>query len=233
MQAALHPHGSGQLDDATVPGAPTRPFDRPAWRGRIHTWAFAAAIPAGLLLVGSAERSIERVAAAIYAFALVVMFGTSAAYHRLTSTWTSRAIMRRLDHSMIYVLVAGTYAPFCLVVLPSSSGMPILTVVTAAAVVGITLKTVAFDRASWWSYGLYPAMVSVAVAAGPVLVRHLAVGQLVLVAGGTLAYGIGALVLLTRRPDPAPDRFGYHEVWHVFTVVAAAMHFVAIADVVT
>ena len=217
----------------SITGSVSRPFGRPVWRGRLHAWAFAAAIPAGLLLVTSADRSVARLAGAIYATTLILLFGTSAAYHRLTRTERSRSIMRRLDHSMIYVLVAGTYTPFCVVALPRSSGIPIMAVVIATALIGIVLKTVAFERTRVWSYALYPAMAGFAVVAAPTLIDHLSAPQFAMVAGGAVAYGVGALVLLTGRPDPWPDRFGYHEVWHGFTIVATTLHFVAIADLLT
>jgi hemolysin III len=210
-----------------------RPFGRPVWRGRLHSWAFALAIPAGLFLVTSAESSGARLAGAIYATTVVLLFGTSAAYHRLTRTERSRSIMRRIDHSMIYVMVAGTYAPICLVALPRSSGVPMMGVVIATAAIGIVLKTFVFERARTWSYALYPTMAAFAVVAMPTLVDHLTATQFALVAGGTVAYGVGALVLLTARPDPWPGRFGYHEVWHGFTIVASTLHFVAIAGVLT
>ena len=99
-------------------------LDRPVWRGRLHTWAFAAAIPAGIVLIAISDRAVARVAASIYAVSLLLLFGTSAAYHRLARSPRARQIMQRLDHSMIYVLIAGTYVPICLVVLPRRLGHP-------------------------------------------------------------------------------------------------------------
>jgi hemolysin III len=209
-----------------------RPFGRPAWRGRMHTWAFVVAIPAGVLLIASADRPAGRITAAIYALTLVLLFGTSAAYHRLTRTEPARSVMQRLDHSMIYLLIAGTYAPICLVVLPPAWGIPVLAAVTAMAVLGVTLKLVAFERLSRVSYGLYPVMGWVSLAALPALAQHLSATELWLLFGGGCAYLIGLPVLLVRRPDPWPSRFGYHEVWHLLTVVAAGLHFAAVSTVV-
>lgn len=206
--------------------------ERPAWRGLMHAWAFVLAIPAGVLLIVFADRPAARVAAAIYAGTLLLVFGTSAAYHRLAHSYEARRIMQRVDHAMIYLLITGTYAPICLVALPRAWGISLLSVVGALGVLGIVLKLLAFGRLQWVSYALYPIMGWCAVFAGPVLADHLTGLQLALVVGGGLAYTIGFPILLLRRPDPWPTVFGYHEVWHGFTVLAAVLHFGAVALVV-
>ncbi len=203
--------------------------ERPAWRGLMHAWAFVLAVPAGAMLVVFADRPAARTAAAIYAATLLLVFGTSAAYHRLAHSYEARRIMQRVDHMMIYLLITGTYVPICLVALPPAWGISLLSVVGALALLGIVLKVLAFQRFQWVSYALYPVMGWAAVFAGPVLADRLTGLQLALVVGGGLAYTIGFPVLLLRRPDPWPKVFGYHEVWHGFTVLAAAMHFGAVA----
>ena len=205
---------------------------RPEWRGRIHSWAFFVAIPASIALVWAAEGAAATVGVSIYCASLILLFGTSAAYHRLAHSDRARSVMQRLDHSMIYLLIAGTYVPLCLVVLPPEWGIPVLAVIGTFALVGVTLKLTGFERMGWLSYALYPIMGWVAVVALPALVQHLTVPQLALIAGGGLAYTLGLPVLVRRRPDPWPTVFGYHEVWHVFTVVAATMHFAAVTNVV-
>lgn len=203
---------------------------RPSWRGVLHSWTFVAAIPAGILLVVFSERTAARTAAAIYAVTLLLVFGTSAAYHRLAHSERARTVMQRLDHSMIYLLITGTYVPVCIVALPRAWGISLLAVVGVLAVVGIVLKLAAFRRAQWISYALYPIMGWVLVFATPVLVDNLSTMQIALIVAGGLAYTLGLPVLLTRRPDPWPKTFGYHEVWHVFTVLAAGLHFVAVSS---
>ena len=205
--------------------------ERPSWRGRIHSWAFFAAIPAGILLILVSNGVVGHVSASIYAATLVLLFGTSAAYHRLAHSPRARAIMQRLDHSMIYLLIAGTYVPLCLVALPPAWGIPTLAVVGTLAVFGMVLKLTAFNRARWLAYALYPIMGWVALVAAPALVQHLSTFQLLLIVGGGIAYTVGIPVLVKRRPDPWPKTFGYHEIWHVITVVAAAMHFTAVSNV--
>jgi hemolysin III len=140
--------------------------------------------------------------------------------------------MQRLDHSMIYILIAGTYVPLCLVALPPQWGIPMLVIVGSGALLGVVLKLTAFHSARYVSYALYPLLGWAAVIAFPVLADHLTGLQLSLVVLGGLAYTIGIPVLFVRRPDPWPRHFGYHEIWHAFTVIAAGLHFAAVSDVV-
>ena len=212
-------------------GADVLSAERPAWRGVLHSWAFFASIPAGVLLILAATGAASRTAAAIYTGTLLLVFGTSSAYHRLAQSYRSRQIMQRLDHSMIYLLIAGTYAPICLVALPLRWGIPLLASVTAAGVLGMVIKLLPIRRLQWLGYALYPIMGWAAIAAAPALGRYLTVGQLALIVAGGIAYSVGFPVLLLRRPDPWPRSFGYHEVWHGFTVLAAVLHFGAVVSV--
>lgn len=206
--------------------------ERPTWRGRLHVYAFIAAIPAGILLILVSESATARTAAAIYAAALLLVFGTSAAYHRLATSDRARHVMQRLDHSMIYLLITGTYVPICLLALPPEWGIPILAAVGAMAVAGMVFKLTAWGKARIASFALYPVMGWLVVIATPVLIANLSAVQLVLLLAGGIAYTVGFPVLLVRRPNPWPMTFGYHEVWHTFTVVAAALHFAAVTTVV-
>ena len=198
----------------------------------MHAWVFFLALPAGLLLVLGAQGATARIAAGIYAASVLAVFGTSAAYHRLARSPGARAVMQRLDHSMIYLLIAGTYVPVCLVALPPAWGVPLLIAVGAGALCGMVLKLVAFGRVRWLSHSLYPLLGWTAVLATPALIRHVDPVTLALVIAGGLAYSIGIPVLVLRRPDPWPRVFGYHEVWHSFTVLAAALHFAAVVTLV-
>lgn len=204
---------------------------RPLFRGWLHASWFAFAVPAGALLIIASDRPAARVAASIYAATLLLVFGTSAAYHRLAWSPRARHVMQRLDHSMIYLLIAGSYTPVCLVALPISWGIPILATVGACAAVGMVLKLTAFDRAQVVSFALYPIMGWSLVAALPVIADHLSGAQIALILAGGIAYTVGFPVLLVRRPDPWPRTFGYHEVWHLLTVIAASLHFVAVTSV--
>ena len=206
--------------------------ERPTWRGLFHTWAFWLAIPAGVLLILLADQPRARTSAAIYVATLLAAFGTSSAYHRLAKSYRARKIMQRADHSMIYLLIAGTYVPICLVAMPLGWGVTFISIVGTMALLGIALKMLAFKQLQWLSYALYLIMGWTAALATPVLIHHLTAPQLALIVAGGVAYTLGVPVLLLRRPDPWPAVFGYHEIWHGFTVIAAALHFGAVALVV-
>lgn len=203
--------------------------ERPSWRGWLHVGAFTAAVPAGLLLVLVADRASARVAASLYVASVLIGFGTSAAYHRLPRTERARRVMQRMDHSTIYVLIAGTYTPVCLLVLPPAWGVPLLVTVWTGAVLGIVVKVVAFDRLKTLGWTLYPVLGWAAVVAAPVLVTHMSSAELVLLVTGGLLYTAGIPVIALQRPDPWPRTFGYHEIWHGCTVAAGACHFAAVA----
>jgi hemolysin III len=203
--------------------------ERPAWRGLLHAWSFFGVIPAGVLLIVFADRPAARAAAAVYFGTLLLVFGTSAAYHRLAKSYRQRQIMQRLDHSMIYFLITGTYVPICLVGLPPAWGIPLLATVGAFGLLGVVIKLAGWRRMYGVGYALYPVMGWAAVAASPALASHLSAAQLTLVVAGGVAYTVGFPILLLQRPDPWPRVFGYHEVWHSLTVVAALLHFGAVA----
>jgi hemolysin III len=197
----------------------------PLWRGRLHGWAFFAALPLGVVLLLVAERTSARVAVAVYVACVTAGFGVSVAYHRLARSPLARRRLRRLDHSLIFVVIAGTYTPLCVLALPSSWGVPLLVVVWVGAAAGVVLKNVrGVDAAN----GLYLVLGWAAVVASPAIIRHLPVGSLALMVAGGLAYTIGAVVLFRHRPDPLPARFGYHEIWHACTVAASGCHFAMI-----
>jgi hemolysin III len=203
-------------------------IESPRLRGHLHTWTAALAIPAGVLLIVAAQSATARVTATIYATSVLALFGTSASYHRLARSNRSRQRLRRLDHSMIFVLIAGTYTPVCLLALPRAWGIPILSVVWAGALLGIVLKTAAFDRFVVLRHALYPILGWTAIVALPVLFQRLSLVQFAFLLAGGVIYTLGVPVLVRRRPDPWPATFGYHEIWHAFTVAGAGCHFVLV-----
>jgi hemolysin III len=202
---------------------------RPLLRGWIHLVAFFVSIPAGVVLVLLAQSAAARVAAAIYALSLTALFGASAAYHRVR--WSPRASrrMKRLDHSMIFVLIAGSYTPISILVLHGAWSVVILSIAWAGAVLGITLKLARVDGLHGVTGFLYIGLGWLATIALPQLVRGMTVPQLTLLVTGGLLYTAGAIVFASKRPDPRPAIFGFHEVWHAFMVAAAACHFTMIA----
>jgi hemolysin III len=205
---------------------------RPLLRGRIHAAALVAAVPAGLALVAAARSGSARMSALVYAASLIALFGASSAYHRLARGERSSRWLRRLDHSTIYVLIAGSYTPLCVVVLQGWWGWSLLAVVWVAAVAGIVLKLVRFDASRRIGAVLYIAMGWAVAAASPVLVGAVPTSTLVLLVAGGLIYTVGAVVLLTKVPNPFPRVFGYHEVWHTMVVVAGVLHYLAIRQIV-
>lgn len=205
---------------------------RPAWRGRIHTWAFWLTLPAVAGLVLEAHRLGGRIGAAVFGASLAAVYGVSAAYHRLARTERAQRLMRRLDHSMIFVLIAGTYTPVCLVGLPRRFGLPLLGAVWALAVVGIGAKVLGGRRLMRAGNSLYVVIGWLAVLALPVLLQALSPAVMTLLVVGGVLYTVGAVIFALRRPDPRPLVFGYHEIWHAFTVAAGLSHFAAVALVV-
>ena len=208
-------------------------MSRPRLRGRLHQIAFVLAIPQGAALVAAAAGWVERLAAAVYAVSLAGLYGVSSLYHRLR--WSPRALlrMRRGDHAMIYVLIAGTYTPVSLLVLGGPWGMALLGVVWMGAVAGVLMKVFGMERTRVITGALYIVLGWLAVIAAPWLVTRLSGVVLALVVAGGLIYTAGAVVLFRRRPDPAPAVFGYHEIWHAAVVCAAACHYAAIFLLVT
>ena len=208
--------------------AHTEPLPKPRLRGRIHQVAFFVSIPAGLVLVLLADGAVATAVVAVYAASLAAVFGSSAAYHR--GRWTDRARrrMKRLDHSMIFVLIAASYTPIAALVLGGTWQAVLLSLAWAGALVGVTLKMAQPDGHHVIGGILYMALGWLAVIALPQLLAQLTTAEAVLMITGGLLYTAGAIVFATRRPDPAPATFGYHEIWHAFMVAAAACHYAMI-----
>jgi len=204
---------------------PSYLWPRPKYRGVLHAIGAVAVVPAGILLVDAAASTTARVAAGLYVLAQLVVFATSASYHRLAKTPTARRRMQLADHSMIYLLIAGTWVPICLLVLPEATGRAFLVGVLAAAALGIVLKSFGIHRFPRSSNSIYGVMGGAGLLALPGIVAALDLPTVALLTLGGVAYGIGALVLLFKRPDPRPTVFGYHEIWHACTVAAATCHF--------
>ncbi|MFM2069763.1 MAG: hypothetical protein RLZZ623_26 [Actinomycetota bacterium] len=194
----------------------------------MHTIAFVVGVPSVVALVALADSGAARIAAAVYGIALVLAFGTSAGYHRLARSERSGRVLQRLDHSMIFVLIAGSYTPLCVLALPKSWGIPMLCFVWTIAGLGVAMKCFGFNRFQRSGYALYPAMGWAAVIVLPVMFRSMTGLEFGLVVASGLIYTAGMPVLLLGRPDPWPRTFGYHEVWHSCTVAAAACHFLAV-----
>ena len=203
---------------------------KPRLRGVSHQWAFFVSLITGAALVIAAPSGRATVAAAVYSVSVAALFGTSALYHRIT--WASQAArrwMRRLDHSMIFLLIAGTYTPFALLALHGTLATVIFALVWGGAAAGILLKLVWIDAPKPLVAAVYVILGWVAVAAFPDLIDRIGVGGVAMVAAGGILYTLGAVVYAIRRPDPVPTVFGYHEVFHALVIAAAALQYAVVA----
>jgi hemolysin III len=201
---------------------------KPRLRGVFHELGFYAAVGTGIALVLTAENGRPRAAAIIFATCVAICFGASALYHRPTWTPPVRAWLARVDHAGIYLLIAGAYAPFGLLVMSTGWAVPVLALVWSGALAAILLKLFWVRAPKWLSAAIALALGWVAVAASSQLLKLELPGLLLVVSGGLL-YTAGAIVYVRRRPDPVPHVFGYHELFHVLTLGATACLYVSIA----
>ncbi len=202
---------------------------KPRLRGVWHSYAFFASLGCGAAVIVLAGDARARVAAIIYAFAVSALLGTSALYHRVTWRPNARRWMRRLDHSMIFVLIAGTYTPVALLALKGSLASTILIVVWAGALGGIVFKLLWIDAPKWLLAAVYVALGCVSASIFGQLPSTIGWLGAAGIAAGGLLYIVGALVYASERPNPSPRVFGYHEVFHALVIVAAALHYAVIA----
>jgi hemolysin III len=202
---------------------------RPRLRGVSHQYAFFISLGCGIALILAAGGARARLAAGIYAAAVSGLFGTSALYHRVTWRPAARRWMRRLDHSMIFVLIAGTYTPVALLALSGALARVVLVLVWSGAAAGVIFKLVWIDAPKWVPAVTYVALGWVTVATFgqlPASIGWLGVAGL---GAGGLLYTAGAVVYASERPNLRPAVFGYHELFHVFVIAAAALHYAVIA----
>ena len=204
----------------------------PRLRGVSHQYAFYVALAAGAVLVAVARGTRETIAAAVFAAALAVMFGTSATYHRIRWSPSARRWMRRADHAAIYLLIAGTYTPFGLLLLDGAWRVSVLAIAWSGCLAAILIKLFWIDSPRWVGAGLGIALGWVGVVAMPAVVDQTGLTVVALLGIGGLLYTAGALVYTLHRPDPVPAVFGYHELFHALVIAAAACQYVAVATFV-
>ena len=185
-------------------------------------------IPAGITLVAMGRTALARIAAGIYALSVLVLYGVSASYHRLPWSPRARRWMRRLDHSSIFILIAGSYTPLSLLALHHAWRVSILASVWGVALAGITLKMVHLERMDRIGMVLYIALGWTALIALPEILRGLRPASAVLLFAGGILYTVGAVLFALRRPDPNPRVFGYHEVWHSMVIGGSLCHYVMV-----
>jgi hemolysin III len=215
----------GRPDPSTIAGAPVKP----RLRGWLHAITFPAATIAGLALVTFAPTVTGRVAAAIFTLSAMLLFGVSALYHR--GTWRSRgqAILRRLDHSNIFLLIAGTYTPFALLLLDRRQAVILLCTVWGGALLGVAFRVFWVGAPRWLYTPIYIALGWTAIFWLGDFERAGGTAVLVLLLAGGLMYSLGGLVYGLKKPNLSPTWFGFHEIFHAFTVAGFVCHYVGIS----
>jgi hemolysin III len=203
---------------------PAATFVKPRMRGLFHQVAFVVAIPAFVILVAVARTTTARLAAIVYGLGVCALYGVSSSYHRFRWSPAARERMKRADHGTIFVMIAATYTPVCLLVLHGVLRVDLLLGVWLAAVTGLVLALFGVAQRRGIGFGLYLAMGWLAAVAMPELLHRVGGGGIALLVIGGLLYTVGAVILASGRPDPFPHVFGYHEVWHSLVIAASACH---------
>jgi hemolysin III len=199
---------------------------KPRLRGWLHAGMVPLALAAGIVLIALAPTTGARIAAAVFSVTAWLLFGTSAVYHR--GNWSPRVagVLKRLDHSNIFLIIAGTYTPFALLLPPDKARTMLLTV-WVGATAGVLFRVLWVGAPRWLYTPVYVALGWVAVFYLGPLLRHGGVAIVTLIAVGGLLYTLGAVVYGLKRPNPSPRWFGFHEIFHTLTVAAFAAHYVA------
>jgi hemolysin III len=199
---------------------------KPKLRGWLHAGMTPVALVAGIILFVLAGTTQGKVAAAVFGGTAVLLFGTSAVYHR--GTWSPRVggFLRRFDHSNIFLIIAGTYTPFALL-LPPDQARRMLVIVWSGAIIGVLFRVLWTGAPRWLYVPAYAMLGWVAVFYFGPLLEHAGVAVMTWVVVGGALYSLGAIVYGTKRPDFSPRWFGFHEVFHALTILAFTAHFVA------
>jgi hemolysin III len=220
------------VPETTVAEAITEQAVKPLLRGLTHFYGFFISLPLGVVLVATAPRGLATWTALVYAFSVSAMLGASSLLHRGNWTAGQARVLTRLDHSCIFLLIAGTYTPISLIALSGWTRAVVFAAVWLGAFVGIAFEWVRYRPPRGWVTANYIALGWGALIALPQLWTSLGVAGFVLVLLGGISYTVGAVIHGTQQPDPWPSTFGYHELFHVFVLVAVVLHFSALAFVV-
>lgn len=205
---------------------------KPKLRGWLHAVMFPIAVAAGSVLVALAETTQARVATAVFSTTAALLFGTSALFHRGSWSPPIQRLLRRLDHSNIFLIIAGTYTPFAVLALPPGEGTTLLWIVWLGALAGVVFRVFWISAPRWLYTPVYVALGWVAVFYLPDFLDGAGTAVVVLIVVGGALYSLGALVYGLKRPNPSPRWFGFHEVFHALTVAAFVVHYVAVSLVV-
>ncbi len=202
---------------------------KPHLRGWLHAGTFPLSVAAGIVLVVLAPTTQAKVSTAVFAVTACLLFGVSAIYHR--GSWSPRTfiLLKRLDHANIFLIIAGTYTPFSVMLLPEGKARTLLTIVWVGAIVGVLFRVLWVHAPRWLYVPAYLALGWAAVAYLPSFFAHGSVTVVVLVIVGGALYTFGGIVYGIQRPDPSPRWFGFHEVFHALTVAAFIAHYVGVS----
>ncbi len=201
---------------------------KPILRGHLHQAAFFVSLGACILLIAKSQTTLTFACSVVFSFGLLTLFGISALYHRPNWEPKGRAVMKRLDHSAIFLLIAGTFTPVCLLALPPVDGSKLLLIVWIAAIVGIGQAIFWTTAPKWFTASFYIAIGWLIAPFWNELKSSLGSMNLSLLAIGGLAYTLGAIFYATKRPKLMPEIFGYHELFHALTIIGAALHFAVV-----
>jgi hemolysin III len=204
---------------------------KPLWRGWIHAGTFPLAIAAGIVLICLADGAAAKWASAVFMASSLLLFGISAVYHRFNWRPAVKAVFRRLDHSNIFLLIAGTYTPLAVCALPPDKAVVLLSIVWSGALLGIGFRIFWLKAPRWLYVPLYVALGWAAMMYIVDLVQA-NVAMMVLVLVGGVAYTVGAMFYALKRPNPIPGVFGFHELFHACTVIAFLCHWTGILLIV-
>lgn len=199
---------------------------KPTWRGWIHAATFPVAIAAGIVLIVLAHGAPAKWASAVFMATSLLLFGNSALYHRFNWKPTTKAVLKRIDHANILLLIAGTYTPLAVLALPTPQTILLLSLVWGGAILGILFRVFWIDAPRWLYVALYLALGWAAVMYIVPLFQANAAMMILVIVGGIL-YTLGAVVYAMKRPNPWPGHFGFHEIFHVCTVLAFLCHWTA------
>jgi hemolysin III len=202
---------------------------KPKLRGWLHAATTPLALAAGIVLTALAPTASSRASAAVFAVTAFLLFGTSAVYHRGKWSPKVRMLLKRLDHSNIFLIIAGSYTPFAVVLLPHNRARTLLLIVWCGAIAGVLFRVFWTGAPRWLYTPVYVALGWVAVIYLPDFLHRGGVAVLVLIVVGGALYSLGAVVYALKRPDPSPRWFGFHEIFHTCTVAAFVVHYIAVS----
>lgn len=200
---------------------------KPTWRGWIHTGALPVVVAGGVLAIVFAHGWVAKLAASIFLTCSVLLFGMSALYHRFNWSPSVKIALKRIDHANIFLLIAGSYTPITLLALPEAKGIVLISVIWASALIGIGFRVFWITAPRWLYVPIYIAMGWIAIAFMNDFMNANSTMMILILVGG-LCYTVGAIAYALKRPNPFPGKFGFHEIFHAFTVAAFLCHWTAV-----